>query len=100
MAYDQGTFAASLAGFLCSFRSIQDDATALDMPTMHRWNLILRVFTLEYLGLPPPGSASLGKRSVDEDQHTRHHELVSGRAASTCWTPSWLIVRLRYSSCR
>lgn len=31
----------------------QDDATALDIPTMRRWNLILRVFMSEYLGLRP-----------------------------------------------
>lgn len=31
----------------------QDDATALDIPTMRRWNLILRIFMSEYLGLLP-----------------------------------------------
>ncbi|GHJ85465.1 hypothetical protein NliqN6_1867 [Naganishia liquefaciens] len=61
------------------WHTIKDDATALDMPTMHRWNLILRVFTLEYLGLPPPPpvGASRQKRSHEEETHThtRHREL-------------------------
>ena len=32
---------------------VQDDATALDLPTLRAWNLILRVFFAEYLGLRP-----------------------------------------------
>ena len=58
----------------------QDDATALDIPTMRRWNLILRVFMSEYLGLRPDllrtrdtATEHLG-RSVDD--------LVSGTASS------------------
>jgi hypothetical protein len=31
----------------------QDDATALDLPTLRAWNLILRAFFAEYLGLRP-----------------------------------------------
>jgi hypothetical protein len=54
----------------------QDDASALDLPTMHRWNMILRVFTLEYLGLSPP-SASARRRDVQEE-YGGHRELVSG----------------------
>jgi hypothetical protein len=34
----------------------QDDATALDMPTLRAWNLIFRVFFAEYLGLRPESS--------------------------------------------
>ncbi|KAI0064497.1 hypothetical protein BV25DRAFT_1800233 [Artomyces pyxidatus] len=30
-----------------------DDASALDLPTLRRWNLIMRVFFSEYLGLRP-----------------------------------------------
>ncbi|KAG7092802.1 hypothetical protein E1B28_009119 [Marasmius oreades] len=33
---------------------IEDNADALDIPTMRRWNLILRVFMSEYLNLRPP----------------------------------------------
>ncbi|KAF8913522.1 glutaminyl-peptide cyclotransferase-like protein [Mucidula mucida] len=32
---------------------LSDDASALDIPTMRRWNLILRVFISEYLNLRP-----------------------------------------------
>ncbi|PVG02832.1 hypothetical protein CPB86DRAFT_725229 [Serendipita vermifera] len=35
------------------WHSIKDDAEALDIPTMKRWNLIFRVFTAEYLKLKP-----------------------------------------------
>ncbi|EPS96822.1 hypothetical protein FOMPIDRAFT_1052943 [Fomitopsis schrenkii] len=35
------------------WHTIKDDATALDIPTMRRWNLILRVLLSEYLGLRP-----------------------------------------------
>ncbi|KAG6828588.1 hypothetical protein H0H92_007378 [Tricholoma furcatifolium] len=31
----------------------QDDASALDIPTMRRWNIMLRVFLSEYLNLQP-----------------------------------------------
>ncbi|KAF9265703.1 hypothetical protein L218DRAFT_898697 [Marasmius fiardii PR-910] len=33
---------------------LEDNADALDVPTMRRWNLILRVFMSEYLNLRPP----------------------------------------------
>ncbi|RDB21429.1 Glutaminyl-peptide cyclotransferase [Hypsizygus marmoreus] len=35
------------------WHSLKDDATALDLPTMRRWNLMLRVFFSEYLHLRP-----------------------------------------------
>ncbi|KAI9459960.1 hypothetical protein HD554DRAFT_2224192 [Boletus coccyginus] len=35
------------------WHTLQDDATALDISTMRRWNLVLRVFLSEYLGLQP-----------------------------------------------
>ncbi|KAK1927496.1 hypothetical protein DB88DRAFT_478221 [Papiliotrema laurentii] len=35
------------------WHTLGDDATALSMPAMRRWNRILRVFTAEYLGLAP-----------------------------------------------
>ncbi len=43
--------------------ALQDDASALDIPTMRRWNLILRVFMAEYLNLQP----STSSRDVDDD---------------------------------
>ena len=51
-------------------RYIQDNAHALDVPTMRRWNLILRVFMAEYLNLKPPessrGAEDKVTRSVEE----------------------------------
>ncbi|KAH8826924.1 glutaminyl-peptide cyclotransferase-like protein [Flagelloscypha sp. PMI_526] len=35
------------------WHTLQDDASALDIPTMRRWNLILRLFFAEYLKLRP-----------------------------------------------
>ncbi|EJU05176.1 hypothetical protein DACRYDRAFT_74322 [Dacryopinax primogenitus] len=36
------------------WHTLSDDASALDLPTLKRWNLIFRVFTAEYLGLAIP----------------------------------------------
>ncbi|KAI0807767.1 hypothetical protein C8Q74DRAFT_1188064 [Fomes fomentarius] len=57
------------------WHSLRDDASALDIPTMRRWNLILRVFMAEYLNLKPSESS----RDADEDlKMTRSvEELVS-----------------------
>jgi glutaminyl-peptide cyclotransferase len=33
--------------------SVQDDASALDLSTLRRWNIMLRVFMTEYLNLQP-----------------------------------------------
>jgi glutaminyl-peptide cyclotransferase len=44
----------------------KDDASALDVPTMRRWNLILRVFMCEYLGLNPARIRASGRRATDE----------------------------------
>ncbi|CAG7846132.1 Peptide hydrolase {ECO:0000256/RuleBase:RU361240} {ECO:0000256/RuleBase:RU361240} [Serendipita indica DSM 11827] len=35
------------------WHTIKDDASALDIPTMRRWNILFRVFTAEYLRLKP-----------------------------------------------
>ena len=58
----------------------KDDASALSLPAMNRWNSILRVFTAEYLGLTPGQSAAASKRSVDasEDEDDREPTTVSG----------------------
>ncbi|TFK54624.1 hypothetical protein OE88DRAFT_1623609 [Heliocybe sulcata] len=58
------------------WHTLGDDASALDIPTMRRWNLILRVFMAEYLGLQPETKAP---RSDDGQAHqsVAHSELVS-----------------------
>ncbi|KAF8267886.1 glutaminyl-peptide cyclotransferase-like protein [Lactarius quietus] len=38
------------------WHTLADDATALDLPTLRAWNIILRVFFAEYLGLRPESS--------------------------------------------
>ncbi|KAH9952082.1 hypothetical protein B0H21DRAFT_683717 [Amylocystis lapponica] len=50
------------------WHTLQDNASALDVPTMRQWNLILRVFMSEYLGLQPDKSSRslLKGRSPDE----------------------------------
>ena len=37
--------------FCLTYTPTQDDASALDLPTIKRWSLIFRIFTAEYLGL-------------------------------------------------
>lgn len=77
MAYHQGTFRAlGRTRVLGANQGPQDDASALDLPTMRRWNLILRLFTLEYLGLDPTGNLERAERS--EEPWQSRHELVSG----------------------
>ncbi|KAJ3558165.1 hypothetical protein NM688_g1081 [Phlebia brevispora] len=44
------------------WHTLKDDASALDIPTMRRWNLILRVFMCEYLGLRPDASSDARHR--------------------------------------
>ncbi|KAF9053062.1 hypothetical protein BJ165DRAFT_1445257 [Panaeolus papilionaceus] len=52
-----------------------DDASALDMATMRRWNLILRVFMSEYLQIHPKDFATRSESSHGVERSTT--ELVS-----------------------
>ncbi|KAF8163508.1 hypothetical protein B0H34DRAFT_650269 [Crassisporium funariophilum] len=45
------------------WHTLKDDASALDLPTLRRWNLILRVFMSEYLQLRPQDLASRSETS-------------------------------------
>lgn len=67
----------SITGQGRSFCS-QDDASALDVPTMRRWNLILRVFMCEYLGLSPIPTT----RAVHNHIHRSMSDLVSPVSSS------------------
>ncbi|KDQ61156.1 hypothetical protein JAAARDRAFT_124587 [Jaapia argillacea MUCL 33604] len=76
------------------WHTLSDDASALDLPTMRRWNLIFRVFFAEYLGLRPE------VRSSREDRNTHssrsHEELVRrfiDRRPNTGLTPRLTCVR-------
>lgn len=53
--------------------SFQDDASALDLPTLRRWNIMLRVFISEYLNLKPKDFDSRPKNTM----HRSESELVS-----------------------
>ncbi|KAG6909641.1 hypothetical protein DXG01_016423 [Tephrocybe rancida] len=50
------------------WHTLKDDASALDIPTMRRWNIMLRVFLSEYLHLRPEDihPPSKLRRSVSE----------------------------------
>ncbi|THU88592.1 hypothetical protein K435DRAFT_761703 [Dendrothele bispora CBS 962.96] len=50
------------------WHTVKDDASALDIPTMRRWNILLRVFMSEYLNLQPQavGTRSQVEREVSE----------------------------------
>ncbi|TFK42382.1 hypothetical protein BDQ12DRAFT_676112 [Crucibulum laeve] len=52
------------------WHTLKDDASALDLPTMRRWNIILRVFMSEYLHLQPQ---DLKKRSEPHSDFQRSH---------------------------
>ncbi|KAF8350538.1 glutaminyl-peptide cyclotransferase-like protein [Amanita rubescens] len=46
------------------WHTIQDDASALDLPTLRRWNVLMRVFVSEYLHLRP-------KNNTEHKEHIR-----------------------------
>ncbi|KAI5116851.1 hypothetical protein M0805_006805 [Coniferiporia weirii] len=48
------------------WHTLKDDASALDLETMKRWNLIMRVFMCEYLGLQPDAKTDTLKRDNGE----------------------------------
>lgn len=56
------------------WHELSDDASALDIPTMRRWNILLRLFLAEYLNLRPPEKAA---RSAEEETSSQVEE--SGR---------------------
>ncbi|KAF9564363.1 hypothetical protein CPC08DRAFT_748412 [Agrocybe pediades] len=45
------------------WHTIKDDASALDLPTLRRWNIMLRVFMSEYLNLQPDDFVSRSESS-------------------------------------
>jgi len=47
------------------WHKIEDDASAIHIPTLKRWNLIFRVFTAEYLRLKPSDRPS--KRAISDE---------------------------------
>lgn len=64
------------------WHTLQDDASALDVPTMRRWNLILRIFMCEYLDLGPV--------IAPNSNHDRIHRSTSELHVSDALTFSWV----------
>ncbi|KZT27324.1 hypothetical protein NEOLEDRAFT_1088852 [Neolentinus lepideus HHB14362 ss-1] len=62
------------------WHTLGDDASALDIPTMRRWNLILRVFMSEYLALQPETKAS---RSDDQSSFESHRPVAHSELSLT-----------------
>ncbi|KAF9819752.1 hypothetical protein IEO21_01843 [Rhodonia placenta] len=58
------------------WHTLKDDVTALDVPTMRRWNLILRVFVSEYLGLRPKIASKSDSSDAVEEMRRVADELV------------------------
>ncbi|KAI0647401.1 hypothetical protein C8Q79DRAFT_959252 [Trametes meyenii] len=52
------------------WHELKDDASALDIPTMRRWNLILRVFMAEYLNLRPSASSRNAREEAPRIQRS------------------------------
>lgn len=52
------------------WHTLRDDASALDVPTMRRWNLILRVLMCEYLNLRPNTPSRSTRDSAIEIQRS------------------------------
>ncbi|KAJ7578478.1 glutaminyl-peptide cyclotransferase-like protein [Mycena floridula] len=58
------------------WHTLRDDASALDLPTMRRWNLILRVFMSEYLNLRP--SESVTRSGGDSEEGSDLKRMMDG----------------------
>jgi hypothetical protein len=79
VAYDQGEeMHSNPSGLLTSYK---DDASAIHIPTLKRWNLIFRVFTAEYLRLKLSDRPS--KRAINDElvivaSNSSHPRLLTG----------------------
>lgn len=64
--------------------AFQDDANALDLPTIKAWAMIIRLTIAEYLGLDPKLLSSVGQvaKMAVEDRAAKT-ELVSGLLMSS-----------------
>jgi hypothetical protein len=65
----------------------QDDASALHLPALRRWNRILRVFTAEYLGLAPSTSKRRRKAQVGQVESTRAEQARKAGQGDGAGTP-------------
>lgn len=95
---DVGAFSIVSLFHLSLFSPInQDDASALDLSTMRRWNLILRVFMSEYLNLQPQHAKRQASTSTSPDESAckvqrSNGELVSIFIKYPSERPRWLML--------
>ncbi|KAJ7286210.1 glutaminyl-peptide cyclotransferase-like protein [Mycena rebaudengoi] len=59
------------------WHTVDDDASALHMPTMRRWNILLRVFMSEYLHLRPDEKRSRSEEGSSTTMEKSESELVT-----------------------
>ncbi|CEL52426.1 hypothetical protein RSOLAG1IB_00967 [Rhizoctonia solani AG-1 IB] len=76
------------------WHTLADDASALHMPTMKHWNMVLRVFVAEYFGLRPANSSANQPRSesiskATEDLIVPHMILVVLSSVLVTWVGNW-----------
>ncbi|KAF8301111.1 hypothetical protein DL93DRAFT_2090838 [Clavulina sp. PMI_390] len=57
------------------WHTIKDDASALHAPTMRKWNLIMRIFVAEYLGLVPVVNGTSTLSTMENRGSTREGDL-------------------------
>jgi len=97
MAYAQGK-RKSFVSLKAAADTFQDDASALDLPTLRRWNILLRVFMSEYLNLRPSDLAT--RSDASSPVQRSDSELVSLNSSSKplngllnpCFMPVVMIV--------
>jgi len=70
----------SLVSLKAAADMFQDDASALDLPTLRRWNILLRVFMSEYLNLRPSDLAT--RSDASSPVQRSDSELVSLNSSS------------------
>ncbi|KZV63737.1 hypothetical protein PENSPDRAFT_589435 [Peniophora sp. CONT] len=64
------------------WHTLGDDASALHLPTLRRWNLIMRVFLVQYLGLHPEDGKNVRREEPEMVGFADVDEIVTGRAES------------------
>lgn len=72
------------APFPSVWHTLRDDASALDIPTMRRWEILLRMFMAEYLGLRPlPDSSPSARDTKRDEEAVAEEEEERPRATAT-----------------
>ena len=64
------------------WHTLADDGSALDRATMRRWNILMRVFTAEYLHLKPELPSSVDGRGEIRDELVSTNDYILQRRGS------------------